>query len=44
MFENDVKAEGTKRINALIQQNLVFENDVKAKGTKRPGGAEKPRT
>ena len=35
MFENDVKAKGTKRINALIQQNLVFENDVKAKGTKQ---------
>ena len=31
-FENDVKAEGTKRKLAAI---VEFENDVKAEGTKQ---------
>ena len=34
MFENDVKAEGTKPKTLARVSNDEFENDVKAEGTK----------
>ena len=37
MFENDAKAEGTKRWSQTIYHKQLFENDVKAEDTKPAG-------
>ena len=36
LFENDVKAKGTKLCRFDSSSTRKFENDVKAKGTKLP--------
>ena len=37
MFENDVKAEGTKLDAGVFDMDKLFENDVKAEDTKPAG-------